>query len=201
MYYSNVKRKDVHVHTKLNPHGALRSFHAGTTRFTPRKEGDLFIKPYLRESPLEKTGQSLSRVLTFESAAPRGREPQRRLRRLYAPTHGKVHAKRNRANLAYTGISYQSPWTLNPTNNPRLLKSHVVTSLAQEAKVDAEMALYALVHAMGIEMLHVDPSLERTSDVLGGMAKVWEWKGRNREVWAEKYEFYRKIVQIGQHDA
>jgi hypothetical protein len=171
------------------------------TRFTPRKEGNLFIKPYLRESPLEKTGQSLGRVLTFESAAPRGREPQRRLRRLYAPTHAKVHAKRNRANLAYTGISYQSPWTLNPTNNPRLLKSHVVTSLAQEAKVDAEMALYALVHAMGIEMLHVDPSLERTSDVLGGMAKMWEWKGRNREVWAEKYEFFRKIVESGQHDA
>jgi hypothetical protein len=90
---------------------------------------------------------------------------------------------------------------LNPTNNPRLLKSHVVTSLAQEAKVDAEMALYALVHAMGIEMLHVDPSLERTSDVLGGMAKMWEWKGRNREVWAEKYEFFRKIVESGQHDA
>jgi hypothetical protein len=171
------------------------------TRFTPRKEGNLFIKPYLRESPLEKTGQSLGRVLTFESAAPRGREPQRRLRRLYAPTHAKVHAKRNRANLAYTGISYQSPWTLNPTNNPRLLKSHVVTSLAQEAKVDAEMALYALVHAMGIEMLHVDPSMERTSDVLGGMAKMWEWKGRNREVWAEKYEFFRKIVESGQHDA
>jgi hypothetical protein len=171
------------------------------TRFTPRKEGNLFIKPYLRESPLEKTGQNLGRVLTFESAAPRGREPQRRLRRLYAPTHAKVHAKRNRANLAYTGISYQSPWTLNPTNNPRLLKSHVVTSLAQEAKVDAEMALYALVHAMGIEMLHVDPSLERTSDVLGGMAKMWEWKGRNREVWAEKYEFFRKIVESGQHDA
>jgi hypothetical protein len=69
-------------------------------------------------------------------------------------------------------ISYQPPWTLNLTNNPRLLKSHVVTSLAQEAKVDAEIAMYALVHAMGIEMLHVDPSLERTSDVLGGMAKV-----------------------------
>jgi hypothetical protein len=171
------------------------------TRFTPRKEGNLFIKPYLRESPLEKTGQSLGRVLTFESAAPRGREPQRRLRRLYAPTHAKVHAKRNRANLAYTGISYQSPWTLNPTNNPRLLKSHVVTSLAQEAKVDAEIALYALVHAMGIEMLHVDTSLERTSDVLGGMANVSEWKGRNREVWAEKYEFFRKIVESGQHDA
>jgi hypothetical protein len=69
-------------------------------------------------------------------------------------------------------ISYQSPWTLNLTNNPRPLKSHVVTSLAQEAKVDAEIAMYALVHAMGIEMLHVDPSLERTSDLLGGMAKV-----------------------------
>jgi hypothetical protein len=50
-------------------------------------------------------------------------------------------------------------------------------------------------------MLHVDPSLERTSDVLGGMANVSEWKGRNREVWAEKYEFFRKIVESGQHGA
>jgi diketogulonate reductase-like aldo/keto reductase len=98
-------------------------------------------------------------------------------------------------------ILYQLPWTLNPTNNPRLLKSHVVTSLAQEVKVYAKIALYALVHTMGIDMLHVDPSLERTSDVLEGMAKVWEWKGRNRDVWAEKYEFFRKIVESGQHDA
>jgi hypothetical protein len=104
VYYGNVKRKHVHVRTKLDPHGALRSFYAGTNQIHAEKEGTLFIKPYVRESPLRKTGQSRGRVLTFESAAPRGREPQRRLRRLYAPTHAQVYSKRNRANLAYTRI-------------------------------------------------------------------------------------------------
>jgi diketogulonate reductase-like aldo/keto reductase len=37
VYYGNVKRKDVYVHTKLNPHGALRSFHAGTNQIHAEK--------------------------------------------------------------------------------------------------------------------------------------------------------------------
>jgi diketogulonate reductase-like aldo/keto reductase len=37
VYYGNVKRKDVHVRTKLNPHGALHSFYAGTNQIHAEK--------------------------------------------------------------------------------------------------------------------------------------------------------------------
>jgi diketogulonate reductase-like aldo/keto reductase len=37
VYDGNVKRKDVHVRKKLNPHGALRSFYAATNQIYAEK--------------------------------------------------------------------------------------------------------------------------------------------------------------------
>jgi diketogulonate reductase-like aldo/keto reductase len=251
VYYGNVKRNDVHVRTKLNPHGALRSFHAGTNQIHAEKRkksissshisvnlpwkkqvkasvepslsnlrhrvgenrNDAYVDCMLLHMPKFTQKEIVQTWHILESYVPHqirtlslSHARYKDLERVWSMSVIRPSVVQNhlvpqerydgdvRAFCRRRRISYQLPWTLNPTNNPRLLKPLVVTSLAQEAKVDAEIALYALVHAMEIEMLHVNPSLERTSDVLEGMAKAWE-------AWAEKYEFFRKIVESGQHDA
>lgn len=79
------------------------------------------------------------------------------------------------------GIVYQSFWTL--TGNPGIVRSALVGELAGLVGVEREVAVYALVRALGIVVLNGTTS-HMLSD-LQGLAKVGAWKDEegNRVVW------------------
>lgn len=76
---------------------------------------------------------------------------------------------------------YQSFWTL--TGNPGIVRSALVGELAGLVGVEREVAVYALVRALGIVVLNGTTS-HMLSD-LQGLAKVDAWKDEegNRVVW------------------
>jgi diketogulonate reductase-like aldo/keto reductase len=89
-------------------------------------------------------------------------------------------------------IAYQSFWTL--TGNPALLKARVVGELAKEVGVGKEVALYALVGGLGIEVLNGTTDGGHMREDLEGIEKVGVWKEGNGEAWNGLMEEFRGIV-------
>lgn len=109
--------------------------------------------------------------------------------RFYASTDYDVPI---RAFCKANGIAYQGFWTL--TGNPRLVQSQLVGELAEVVEVGEEVAMYALVRALGITILngtttHMEHDLE-------GLRKVDEWmvKEENKEAWQRFVSAFEKIA-------
>jgi hypothetical protein len=87
-------------------------------------------------------------------------------------------------------ITYQSFWTL--TGNPALLKSRVVG-----VGVGKEVALYALVGGLRIEVLNGTTDGGHMREDLEGLEMVRMWKGRNGEEWDGFVREFMGIVGEG----
>jgi diketogulonate reductase-like aldo/keto reductase len=93
------------------------------------------------------------------------------------------------------GIAYQSFWTL--TGNPALHKARVVEELAKEVGVGKEVALYALVGALGIEVLNGTTDGRHMREDLEGVERARVWKEGNGEAWDGVMREFRGIVGDG----
>jgi diketogulonate reductase-like aldo/keto reductase len=92
-------------------------------------------------------------------------------------------------------IAYQSFWTL--TGNPALLNSNPVTMLSQTVGVPPQVALYALVMEVGIEVLNGTTSTKHMREDLEGVAKVQNWAPLNSYKWADITSNFRELIGEG----
>lgn len=94
------------------------------------------------------------------------------------------------------GIVYQSFWTL--TGNPGLLKSAPVGLLSKDAGVSREVALYALVMAVGVAPLNGTMSAEHMKKDLEDIWRVKNWTFVYGEKWAGIVAEFRKAIGDGE---
>ncbi|ORY10977.1 aldo-keto reductase-like protein [Clohesyomyces aquaticus] len=99
-----------------------------------------------------------------------------------------------RAFCSEHGITYQSFWTL--TGNPKLLKSNSVSVLAESARVNKAVALYALVANLGVEVLNGTTSAEHMEVDVAGVDAVRIWASGNEKKWAQITASFAKSIAI-----
>lgn len=90
------------------------------------------------------------------------------------------------------GIVYQSFWTL--TGNPELLRSEAVNELSTDAGVSKEVALYALVMAVGIAPLNGTTSAEHMKQDLEDVTRVRNWTHVYGEKWKSILADFRRSI-------
>jgi diketogulonate reductase-like aldo/keto reductase len=109
--------------------------------------------------------------------------------RLYSQTRWDTALRRF---CAENGIVYQSFWTL--TGNPQLLKSEPVQTLAKEAGVSKEVALYCLVIELGIAPLNGTTNEGRMKSDLEDALRVRNWTFVYGTKWASITDQFKSII-------
>ena len=89
-------------------------------------------------------------------------------------------------------IVYQSFWTL--TGNPDLLNSAPIALLSKDAGVSPELALYALVMAVGAAPLNGTTSQEHMKKDLEDIARVKNWTLVYGDKWRSILGDFRSLV-------
>ncbi|KAL2753698.1 hypothetical protein ACRALDRAFT_2022047 [Sodiomyces alcalophilus JCM 7366] len=174
-----------------------------------------YIDALLLHSPLPSPSQTLAAWRAMEQLVP---HPVRRLgiSNIYYPedlahliAHATIkpsvvqnrfypatgHDRDIRALCRRHGIVYQSFWTL--TANPRLLRSRPVSRVAAAAAVSAEVALYALVLALGPNcVLNGTTRREHMREDLDGLRSVAAWSatGEGDAQWREDLAAFRVLI-------
>jgi diketogulonate reductase-like aldo/keto reductase len=99
-----------------------------------------------------------------------------------------------RAFCAEKGITYQSFWTL--TANPQLLRSSAVRTVADGAQVNAPVALYGLVLALGpLSVLNGTKSAARMAEDLQGVDKVKNWAREHPDQWSAVQRDFNRLLE------
>lgn len=90
------------------------------------------------------------------------------------------------------GIEYQGFWTL--TANPALVRSQLIAELAAVSGVEAAVAFYTLVQALGVVVLNGTTGHMETD--LDGLRHLEEWarKEENLEAWRRFVEGFRQLI-------
>ena len=109
--------------------------------------------------------------------------------RFYSRTGFDVEIRRF---CAEKDIMYQSFWTL--TGTPALLKSKPVTLLSRDAGVSPEVAVYALVMAVGVVPLNGTTREEHMRKDLGDVSRVKNWTYVYGEKWKGIVRDFREVI-------
>ncbi|KAI9730930.1 MAG: hypothetical protein M1818_008004 [Claussenomyces sp. TS43310] len=152
------------------------------------------LAPYVHSGKIRNLGISnvplpvLAALMALDPPIPKPAVVQNRF---YAATKYEVQMRQL---CREQGIIFQTFWTL--TGNPNLLKSSVVSTLAQKAGISKEVALYALVLGLdGITVLDGTKNESRMREDLDEVELVGRWaESSGDKDWADCLGQFKHMI-------